>query len=110
MKSIREEIARSHQTVDNDPVQYDDNENVKVEMYANDQGTWSVKVDCVSNPELSFPLKRFPDEASAEHYSRQCCDRIIRRTMNEFRRLLRDLIIETTSDSKPRSVRKKKNN
>ena len=44
MRKINEEIARSRQTVDNDPIQYDDNENVKVDMYANDQGTWSVEV------------------------------------------------------------------
>jgi hypothetical protein len=83
MRSIREEIARSHQTVDNDPFQYDDNDNVKVEKYANDIGTWSVKVDCTTDPSLSFPLKKFPDEGSADHYARQCCDRIIRKTMNE---------------------------
>jgi len=95
MRSLREEIARSRQTVDNDPFQYDDNENVKVEMYANDQGTWSVKVDCVSDPSLSFPLKRFPDEGSANHYARQCCDRIIRQTMNEIREVIRALILES---------------
>ena len=95
MKSIREEIARSHQTVNNDPVQYDDNENVKVEMYGNDEGTWSVKVDCVSNPSLSHPLRKFPDEHSANHYARQACDRIIRQTMNEIRLLIRSILLES---------------
>ena len=102
MKTIREEIARSHQTVDNDPVQYDDNENVKVEMYANDMGTWSVKVDCVSDPSLSHPLQKFPDEGSAHHYARQACDRIIRQTMNKnenlIRQMVRSILIESLQD------------
>ena len=36
MRRLSEEIARSHQTVDNDPIQYDEHEEVDVEMYAND--------------------------------------------------------------------------
>ena len=97
MRNLREEIARSHQTVDNDPVAYDDNENVKVEMYANDEGTWSVKVDCVTNSSLSHPLQKFPDEGSAHHYARQACDQIIRKTMNEnLRKLVRKIILENT--------------
>jgi len=100
MKNLREEIARSHQTVDNDPVQYDDNENVKVEMYANDDGKWSVKVDCTTNPALSYPLQKFPDEGSANHWARQCCDRIVRATMNEnlIRRLVRSILTESLQD------------
>ena len=97
---LQEEIARSHQTVDNDPVQYDDNENVKVEMYANDEGSWSVKVDCTTDPSLSYPLQRFPDEGSANHYARQCCDRITRVTMNEslIRKMVRRIIFEGLAD------------
>ena len=95
LMKLREEIARSRQTVDNDPIQYDDNENVKVDVYANDQGTWSVEVTCTTDPTLSFPLQRFPDEGSAKHYARQCSDRIIRKTMNEVRRLVRLIIMES---------------
>lgn len=97
---LREEIARSRQTVDNDPFQYDDNENVKVEMYANDDGQWSVKVDCTTDPSLSYPLQKFPDEGSANHWARQCCDRITRVTMNEnlIRRMVRRILIEGLKD------------
>ena len=100
MRRLREEIARSHQTVDNDPFQYDDNENVKVEMYANDDGQWSVKVDCTTDPSLSYPLQKFPDEGSANHWARQCSDRIIRVTMNEnlIRRMVRNILIEGLAD------------
>ena len=91
---INEEIARSHQTVDNDPVQYDEHEEVNVEMYANDMGTWSVKVSCVSDPNLTFPMQKFPDEASANHYARQCADRIIRKKINEVRQIIRTILIE----------------
>jgi len=87
MRLLREEIARSHQTVDNDPIQYDEHPEVDVEMYANDLGTWSVKVSCVSNPSLSFPMQKFPDEYSANHYARNCADQIVRKTMNERKKL-----------------------
>ena len=97
MRSLREEIARSRQTVDNDPVQYHEHEEVDVEMYANDSGTWSVKVSCTSDPSLSFPMQKFPDEASADHYARQCCDRIIRKKMNEIRAIIRTLILEASA-------------
>ena len=94
MKRIKEEIARSRQTLDNDPVQFDEHPDVDVETYANDTGTWSVKVSCTSDPTLSFPLQKFPDEASANHYARQCCDRIIRKRMNEVRRIIRSIILD----------------
>ena len=94
MRSLREEIARSRQTVDNDPVQYHEHEEVDVEMYANDSGTWSVKVSCTSDPSLSFPMQKFPDQGSADHYASQCCDRIIRKKMNEIRMVVRNILIE----------------
>ena len=94
IRNINEEIARSRQTIDNDPIQFDDHEEVHVETYANDSGTWSVKVSCTSDPSLSFPMQKFPDEASANHYARQCADRIIRKKMNEIRTLIRDILIE----------------
>ena len=95
MRRISEEIARSQQTVDNDPMQYHEHEDVDVELYANDMGMWSVKVSCVSDPSLSFPMQKFPDEASAQHHARQCADRIIRKRMNEVRRLIRTLILDS---------------
>ena len=95
MRRISEEIARSQQTVDNDPMQYHEHEDVDVELYANDMGMWSVKVSCVSDPSLSFPMQKFPDEASAHHHARQCADRIIRKRMNEVRRLIRTLILDS---------------
>ena len=95
MRRLREEIARSHQTVDNDPIQYDEHEEVDVEMYANDSGLWTVKVTCTSDPSLSFPSKSFPDEYSANFYARQCADQIVRKKMNEVRRLVRKILLET---------------
>lgn len=96
MKRLWEEIARSHQTVDNDPIQFDEHENVDVEMYGNDEGMWSVKVTCTDNPEYSCPMRKFPDEASANFYARQCADTIVRKTMNEnlIRRLVRNILLE----------------
>jgi hypothetical protein len=90
---LSEAIGRSHQTLDNDPMQYHEHEDVDVELYANDTGMWSVKVSCVSDPSMSFPLQKFPDEYSANHHARQCADRIIRKQMNEIRKLIRDLIL-----------------
>ena len=100
MKRLREEIARSHQTVDNDPIQYDEHENVDVEMYGNDEGMWSVKVTCTDNPAYSCPLRKFPDEASAQFYARQCSDTIVRKTMNEnlIRTMVRNILLEGLAD------------
>ena len=97
MTKLREEIARSRHTADTDPIQYDHSEHVKVEMYANDMGSWSVKVSCPTNPALDYPLKKFQDEPSAEHYARQCCDAINRKMINEslIRRIIRNILQET---------------
>ena len=94
MRHLTEEIARSHQTVNNDPIQYDEHEDVDVEMYGNDEGFWSVKVSCPNDPTLNFPMQKFPDEFSAKHYARQCSDKIVRARMNEVRSLISALILE----------------
>lgn len=94
MKYIHEEIARSHQTVDNDPIQYDEHPEVNVEMYANDRGKWSVKVTCTSDSSMDFPMRTFDLEAEAEHYARDCADRIIRAKLNEVRAFIRSIIVE----------------
>jgi len=83
MKKLSEEIARSYSTADTDPIQWDHHPELDVEYYANDEGTWSVQVKCVSDPSLSSNLERFPDEASATHFARQWGDRIMRRKINE---------------------------
>ena len=84
---LREEIARSRQTVDNDPFQITDIEDVHVEMGANDDGKWSVTVSCISNPSLSFPTRSFELEHEANHYARDCAYQIQRKTMNERKRI-----------------------
>ena len=98
-KMLQEEIARSHQTVDNDPIQYDEHEEVNVEMYGNDDGQWSVKVDCTSDPSLSFPMQKFPDQASADFYARQCSDRIVRKKMNERMHMKKYSLVEQIYDN-----------
>lgn len=99
--SIKEEIARSHQTVDNDPIQYDEHPDVDVEMYGNDEGMWSVKVTCTTDPSLSAPMRKFPDEYSANHYARQACENIARKRMNEntIRQVVRSILIESLEDN-----------
>lgn len=94
---IKEEIARSHQTVDNDPIQYDEHPDVDVEMYGNDEGQWSVKVTCTTDASLSAPMRKFTDEYSANHYARQASENIALKRMNEnlIRRLVRSILVET---------------
>ena len=91
---LREEIARSHQTVNNDPYQLEDHPEVDVKMYADTSGGWVVEVICLTDDSLSVPAQTFPDQASADFHARQCCDRIVRKRMNEFRQLIRSLILE----------------
>ena len=94
---IKEEIGRSHHTFDNDPIQYDEHPDVDVEMVGNDEGMWSVKVTCTADSSLSAPMRKFPDEYSANHYARQACEDIARKRMNEntIRQVVRTILIES---------------
>lgn len=94
LHNIKEEIARSRSTPNTDPVQFDDDPDIQVELHGNDDGKWSVKVVCLSKPELSTSLQTFGDEASATHFARVATDEIRRTTMNEVRWLIRNLILE----------------
>ena len=93
---IKEEIGRNLHSPDTDPIQWDHHEDLDVQFYGNDEGTWSVQVKCVKPgyEHLSTDLHRFPDEASAEHFAKQQGDRIVRTTMNEVRQLIRAIILE----------------
>ena len=92
--NINEEIARSRSTPNTDPIQFDDDPNVEVQLHGNDDGQWSVQVLCHSNPSLSTSLQKFGDEASATHFARMATDEIRRTTMNEIRKLVQSLILE----------------
>ena len=91
--NIFEEIGRNYHTVDTDPYTWEDYSNIESEVYANDLGSFSAKVTCLSDDNLSTPLRNFPDEASASFWAQQQTDRIMRRTINEVR-VLRNLIKE----------------
>ena len=99
-RTIKEEIGRSHHTYDNDPIQYDEHPDVDVEMYGNDEGMWSVKVTCTTDSSLSAPMRKFPDEYSANHYARQSCENIARKRMNEnlIRKMVRSILFESLAD------------
>lgn len=92
---LKEEIGRQYKTLNNDPIPHDWPDHVKVETYANDEGSWSVKVDCTTHPELSAPLRKFQDEQSATFYANQQVDNIKRQTMNEsLKTIIRKILIE----------------
>ena len=93
MKSIREEIGRNQHTVDTDPIQWDDDPDLDVEIYATVDGQYSVKVTSLSRPDLSSDLRKFSDEASATFYARQQADRIKRITLNELRMVIRNILL-----------------
>jgi len=92
--NINEEIARSRATQNTDPVQFDDDSDIEVQLYGNDDGQWSVQVMCLSNPSLSTSLQKFQDEASATHFARTATDEIKRTTMNEIRHIVRTIILD----------------
>lgn len=94
MKKIKEEIGRNYHTLDTDPYSWKDYSNVEIETYANaEDSTWSAKVNCLSNPKLSSPERKFSDEHSASHWARMQAERIMRKTLNEFRDIIREIII-----------------
>tara|TARA_Y100001970_G_scaffold271481_1_gene366832 strand:- start:3175 stop:4284 length:1110 start_codon:yes stop_codon:yes gene_type:complete len=109
---LKEEIGRNYHTLDTDPYTWKDYSDVDVEVYANaEDGTYSSKVSCISQPNLSTPERKFPDEQSASHWARQQSERIFRKTLNSpreddrklgenpivgeaaLRKLIRDLIL-----------------
>ena len=92
--NLREEIGRSHHTVNNDPYQLEDHPEVDVKMYADTSGGWVVEVNCLSDNTLSVPAQTFEDQASADFHARTSVERIVRMRMNEVRRLIRILILE----------------
>lgn len=95
--NLREEIGRSHHTVNNDPYQQEDHPEVDVKMYADTSGGWVVEVICLTDDSLSVPPQTFQDQASADFHARTAVDRIVRKRMNEVRRLIRSLILEQYS-------------
>lgn len=96
-KSLSEEIGRNYHTIDTDPYTWEDYSDVDINTYKAEDDKWHVKVNCISDESLSQPLRKFPDEESAKHYSQQMSDRIMRVTLNEVRKLVRNLILEAIS-------------
>ncbi len=83
---IKEEIGRNYHTLDTDPYTWKDYSDVDVQTYVNaEDGTYSAKVNCISDPGLSTNERKFEDEASAQHWARQQAERIFRRTLNKPR-------------------------
>lgn len=98
MKRLKEELGRNYSTRDlygDKPYSMMDNTNVDVEMFAMNDGKWSAQVKCISNPELSTPRRIFNDEISANHWTRMEVDKITRKTMNELRQTIRNILLDT---------------
>ena len=83
MKNIREEIGRNFHTLNNDPVPFDYDENIKVSTIATSDGDWQVTINVDSNPEHSVATQTFKDEQMATHYSRQAVQSIKSSIQNE---------------------------
>ena len=84
-KMIREELGRNLRTIDNDPYTWEDYEDVQVETWHDtSQDKHFVKVDCISDPNLSIPEKSFPDEHTASHWARMQADQIMRKTLDKI--------------------------
>lgn len=85
---LKEEIGRNYHTADTNPIpyDYDSDINVQTRPIVGDnkrEQRWEVKIDCESHPEYSVPAQVFPDEAQADHYSRQQVEAIKSKIMNE---------------------------
>ena len=97
---IKEEIGRSYHSPNTDPIQWDHHKDLDVQYYGNDEGTWSVQINCIKPgyEHLSTNMHKFPDESSADHFARQQGDRIIRGIMNEkrLRNVVKNTILEVT--------------
>lgn len=70
MKKIKEEIGRNHRTIDTDPIPFDFDSNIAVSTTASSDGMWTVKITVKSDPGLTEPARKFPDEAGADLYAK----------------------------------------
>ena len=103
-KNIQEEIARNYSTrglYNDKPYDMLNNTNLDVEVYSLSDGRWSAQVKCLSRPELSTPVKIFPDQTTADFWARKTADQITRKTMNEslLRRIIRNMLLEFVNHS-----------
>ena len=70
MKKIQEEIGRNYHTVDDNPIPFDYNNNISVDISPTNDGQWMAKITVKSNPEYSQPARKFFDEIEAELYAK----------------------------------------
>ena len=93
---MRESLTRNYHTraLGDKPYTLADNTNIDSEVYVTPDGSWMAQVKCLSNPNLSTPLRSFADQTSADHWAQKNIERITRATMNEnvLRTYVRKLI------------------
>ena len=82
---IQESLTRNYSTrgLGDKPYSLADNTNIDSEVYVTPDGSWMAQVKCISNPELSTPLRSFSDQISADHWVQKHIEKITRVTMNE---------------------------
>jgi hypothetical protein len=72
---IREEIGRNYHTVDTDPIQYDHDRDIDVEIYpVTDHGKFAVKVTPQFDLNLQQPMRMFADEGEAKLHAQKLVD------------------------------------
>ena len=72
---IREEIGRNYHTVDTDPIQYDYDSDIDVEIYpVTDHQKYAVDVTPQFDLNLKQPTRMFTDEAEAKLHAQKLVD------------------------------------
>ena len=72
---IREEIGRNYHTVNTDPIQYDHDPDIDVEIYPmTDTQKYAVKVIPQFDLNLQQPTRMFADEAEATLFAQKLVD------------------------------------
>ncbi len=72
---IRDEIGRNYHTVNTDPIQYDHDPDIDVEIYPmSDTQKYAVKVTPQFNLNLQQPTRMFTDESEARLFAQKLVD------------------------------------
>ena len=72
----------NYQTLDNDPLSWEDYPGINVEHYADPGTGYYVQVECEVDPSLSTPLRLFATEEDAMNFARQHTMQIQRKLMS----------------------------
>ena len=75
--------GKNYHTVNTDPYTWENYEGLSYDLSAEGDGSYYASVQVLDHPELSTPVRSFPDEASAEFWVRDTYEKLNRFLMSK---------------------------